>query len=282
MLFQSFCFVKGLTEDQERILWSKGITDWTVLRQYPEEAAAVLGNARAQKLVEGVVEAKAALDRSDWLWFKTNWPERESWRLWSGDFAKPAQAALVDIETTGLTPGYDQITVIGCADGVPSERAFVAGRPQPGDEPLEKFREAIKAYRLIVTFNGTNFDLPFIEKSFREHSFHFDLPHLDLLPPAKQLGLSGGLKDMEKQLGIARDADIKDMRGTEAITLWGLWKNQGDLAAYKRLTTYCKADCTNLAAFADHVYRRLRQRTYDTHARPIDFAKTKGQQLTLF
>ena len=42
----------------------------------------------------------------------------------------PEQVALVDIETTGLTPGYDQITVIGLADSKGS-RAFVAGKPPP-------------------------------------------------------------------------------------------------------------------------------------------------------
>ncbi len=290
MLTNSFCFARLLNEDQERSLWARGVTDWTVLRQYPEEAAAVIGSSKAQKLVEAVNEAAAALARSDWAWFKTNWPERETWRLWSiagaADtvpvYATPTQAALVDIETTGLTPGYDQITVIGLADGTPQARAYVAGRPQPGDEPLDRFREAIKHYRLIVTFNGTNFDLPFIEKTFREAAFRFDLPHLDLLPAAKALGLSGGLKDMEPQLGIQRDAAIKDMRGHEAIALWGQWKNQGDLAAYQKLTTYCKADCANLQAFADEVYRRTRAKLYDAHARPVDFAKIKGQQLTIF
>ena len=38
---------------------------------------------------------------------------------------KPAQVALVDIETTGLTPGYDQITVIGLADVAGASRVFV-------------------------------------------------------------------------------------------------------------------------------------------------------------
>ena len=56
MLTSSFIFAKGLTEDLERAQWTKGITSWEVLRQYPEEAAIVLGQSRAQKLVEQVVE----------------------------------------------------------------------------------------------------------------------------------------------------------------------------------------------------------------------------------
>jgi uncharacterized protein YprB with RNaseH-like and TPR domain len=280
VLTASFIFAKGLSEELERALWAKGIISWEILRQYSDEAVAILGNSRTQKLVEQVAEAQDALTRNDAAWFKANWPERESWRLWKG-YADPERTAFVDIETTGLTPGYDQITVIGLADGAKAT-AFVAGRPQAGDEPIERFREAIKAYQLIVTYNGTSFDLPFIEKSFREANFKFALPHLDVMLPARTIGLQGGLKDMEKQVGIVRPSDIKDMRGVEAIQLWGQWKNAGDMAAYRRLTTYCKADCTNLREFTELVYAKRWNTVYTPYARQVDFAKIKGQQLSIF
>ncbi len=279
MLNRSFIFARGLTEELERALWSRGVVSWDVLRAHPGEAAEVIGVSKAQKLVEAVGEAQQARDKGDLAWFRTNWPVRESWRLWEG-FCAPEQVALVDIETTGLTPGYDQITVIGLADSS-TARAFVAGKPQPGDETLAKFTEAMRPYRLLVTFNGAQFDVPFMEKHFRDENFHFDMPHLDLIFPARSIGLGGGLKDMEKQVGIERAADIKDMRGMEAIQLWGQWKN-GDVAAYKRLTTYCKADCVNLHAFAEAIYRRKWATVHTAHAREVDFAKLKGEQLSLF
>lgn len=279
MLDRSFIFAKGMTEELERALWGHGITSWELARTHADEIAAVLGGARAGKLLEAIGQAERARDAGDAAWFKGNWPDKEQWRLWRG-YADPAHIALVDIETTGLTPGYDQITVIGLADGA-AARAFVAGRPQPGDESLDRFREAIKPYRLLVTFNGANFDVPFIERAFREHGFRFDLPHLDLLYPARSLGLSGGLKDMEKAVGIVRGDDIKDIRGGEAIQLWGQWR-AGDANAYRRLVTYCKADCVNLAAFADAVHRRTWDRIFTPHAREVDFAKLKGTQQTLF
>ncbi len=284
MLTASFIFAKGVTDELERALWSKGVTSWDVLRQFPEEAVAILGQSRTQKLVEQVVEAQAALARGDLAWFRTAWPERERWRLWQG-FTAPEKIAFVDIETTGLTPGYDQITVIGLAAvaaASSSATAYVAGTPQTGDQPLDRFREAIKSFQLIVTYNGTSFDLPFIERSFRDANFRFEQPHLDIMMPARSIGLLGGLKDMEKQVGIVRPADIKDMRGAEAIQLWGQWKNAGDTAAYRKLTTYCKADCVNLRDFTQAVYARKWDTIYTAHARPVDFAKVKGQQLTLF
>jgi uncharacterized protein YprB with RNaseH-like and TPR domain len=279
MLTKSFIFAKSLTEELERVLWSKGLTTWDLLRKHPGEAAEVMGPSRAQKLIEAVNQAQQALDRKDSAWFKANWPDRELWRLWQG-YSDLSRIALVDIETTGLTPGYDQITVIGLADGH-SAKVFVAGRPLGSDEVLEKFRDVIKGYDLVVTFNGANFDIPFIEKQFRDTNFHFEQPHLDLLWPARSMGLNGGLKDMEKQIGITRAADIKEMRGLEAIQLWGAWKS-GDQGAYQRLTTYCKADCVNLKEFADHIYAKKWEKTYMQYAKDVDFDAIKGQQLTLF
>lgn len=279
MLNRSFIFAKGLTEELERALWARGVVSWEVLRAHPGEAVEVLGPSRTQKLVEAVGEAQRARDSGDLAWFRTNWPVRESWRLWQG-LCSPEQVALVDIETTGLTPGYDQITVIGLADSARA-RAFVAGKPQAGDELISAFTEAMRPYRLLVTFNGAQFDVPFIEKHFREANFRFEMPHLDLIHPARSIGLGGGLKDMEQQLGIVRSAAIKDMRGMEAIQLWGQWKN-GDLAAYQRLISYCKADCANLHAFAEAVYRRKWAAVHTAYAREIDFTRLTGEQLSLF
>jgi uncharacterized protein YprB with RNaseH-like and TPR domain len=279
MLTSSFIFAKGMNEELERTLWAHGLTSWELLRKHPEEATELLGASRSMRLLEAVAEASQAHLARDLSWFLRSWPERELWRLWQG-FCPLEKVALVDIETTGLTPGYDQITVIGLADHA-TARAFVAGRPQPGDEALDAFRLAIRAYDLLVTFNGASFDVPFIVKHFRDASFHFEQPHLDLLPLARSLGLTGGLKDMEKQVGITRGDDIKNIRGIEAIELWGAWKG-GDIAAYKRLTTYCKADCTNLLAFARLLYERKWQKVYAAHAKSVNFTAIKGQQLSIF
>ena len=58
--------------------------------------------------------------------------------------------------------------------------------------------------------------------------------------------------------------------------------SQGDQNAYRRLTTYCKADCTNLQEFAAHIYRTKWDKLYTHHAKDIDFASIHGQQMTIF
>ncbi len=273
MLTSSFIFSKGMSEELERALWAHGLTSWELLRRHPEEGTVVLGSARCQRLLESVESAQKALAGRDLAWFRSTWPPRSRSlaRLWQG-FCPPERIALVDIETTGLTPGYDQITVIGLADHA-TARAFVAGRPQPGDEALDAFRLAIRSYDLVVTFNGTSFDLPFIERHFRDASFHIEQPHLDLMLFARSLGLGGGLKDMEKQLGIVRPQELQGMVGTEAIELWGRWRQKGELAAYQRLVSYCKTDCSNLAQFAQRLYRRRWTTCHAEHAKLVDFTR---------
>lgn len=279
MLNSSFSFVKTVTEDHERGLWARGILDWDLAKAHPEEVVEGVGSSRASKVAEAIGEAQHALAAHDKAWFRANFDHHASWRLWRG-YSPPERVALVDIETTGLTPGYDQITVIGLVDRSRS-RVFVAGKPMPGDEPLERFPAALKDYDLIVTFNGENFDLPFIERHFKDAGLRIDLPHLDLLILSRSLGLSGGLKDIEKQVGISRGGDIAGMRGSEAIALWGAWKN-GDAAAYKKITTYCKADCANLWDLAEILYTRRWAKVHGAFAKPVDFARTKGQQLSIF
>lgn len=279
MLTSSFQFAKGMTEDLERALWGRGVLTWDLARAHPEEVSEGVGGSRAGRVAEALAEAQKALAGRDRAWFRAHFGQHEAWRLWRG-YCAPERIALVDIETTGLTPGYDQITVIGLVDRN-RQRVFVAGKPMPGDDPIDRFPAAIKDYDLIVTFNGENFDLPFIERHFKEQGYRTEQPHLDLLVLARALGISGGLKDIEKQVGIARGGDIAGMRGGEAIALWGAWKN-GDAAAYKKITTYCKADCANLWDLAEILYGKRWDKVHAAHAKPVDFAKTKGQQLSIF
>ncbi|MFW5845011.1 MAG: ribonuclease H-like domain-containing protein [Planctomycetota bacterium] len=280
MLCNSFIFAPGITEEMEQSIWQRGVLTWDILRKHPGEAAEAIGETRSKKLLSAVGEAQAALAACDHHWFRVNWPEKELWRLWRG-YCDHGQRALVDIETTGRTPGFDQITVIGLSDGA-RERAFVADQPQGDDEAIDSYLEAIRDYKLLVTFNGIGFDVLFIEKHFRAANYRCEQPHLDLMLLARSLGLSGGLKDMEKELGIARDEGIAEMRGSEAITLWGQWQNRRDRAAYDRLVVYCKADCTNLMAFADILYQRKRAQVFEPHANHIDLDRAHGEQLSLF
>jgi uncharacterized protein YprB with RNaseH-like and TPR domain len=99
----------------------------------------------------------------------------------------------LDVETTGLSWFYDEITLVGRAhDG--AYRVHVAGE-DPSD-----LLNTLACARALVTFNGTLFDLKFLKKTFGEIS----LPpvHVDLRYLSKRVGLTGGQKLIEVELGI--------------------------------------------------------------------------------
>ena len=50
----------------------------------------------------------------------------------------------------------------------------------------------------------------------------------------------------------------------------------------EKSTTYCKADCANLWDLAEILYTRRWAKVHGAFAKPVDFARTKGQQLSIF
>ncbi len=146
------------------------------------------------------------------------------------------RAAYLDIETSGMYPGADEITVIGIYDGY-NVYTFVSGRN------MSEFEQAIASYDIVITFNGSSFDLPFIRESFPGIS----LPpaHIDLRFLLRRLGYRGGLKYIEKRFGISRDQEIDGMDGYEAVRLWQAYQ-WGDETALDLLIRYNTADIVNL------------------------------------
>ena len=69
--------------------------------------------------------------------------------------------AYYDIETTGLSRIYDYITVIGIymCDSGSSELIQLVGEEVNKENPLK----ALEGVGAIYTYNGSRFDLPFID-----------------------------------------------------------------------------------------------------------------------
>ncbi len=68
--------------------------------------------------------------------------------------------AYLDIETTGLSPTYDEITVVGIHLCSETDAKFIqlVGRDVTADNILE----ALRGVSVIYTYNGKSFDLSFI------------------------------------------------------------------------------------------------------------------------
>lgn len=142
----------------------------------------------------------------------------------------------LDIETTGFSPIRDEITLIGIYDNFGNSNFFINGKN------LKDVIEKLEEYEIIVTFNGTSFDIPFIEKKLNIKINH---QHIDLRYCLKEIGLTGGLKKIEKILNIQREEEICEMTGYEAVLLWKRYK-KGDLDSLRKLIKYNYEDIKNL------------------------------------
>jgi uncharacterized protein len=241
MITESFIFLPGVQEKIEQRLWKAGITTWDHLL----EAKSVPGVSRerlsfwktriklAQQLLE--LEDHSALGRL----FGT----RYAWRMYGHIMDNPR---FVDIETTEYR---NDITVIGVSDGE-FYQAFVKGKNL---DPLA-LRRAFAGASCIITFNGSSFDLPIIERNFP--GLLPNVPHLDLRHISSQAGLRGGLKAIERELMISRAAAIRDKDGADAILLW--YRHVlGEEEALQELVDYNAADVLNLAPLAELVIPAL-------------------------
>ncbi len=102
--------------------------------------------------------------------------------------------------------------------------------------------EVLEGTDEIVTFWGHRFDLPVIARALgvnlREH-----FESRDLADHCHRHGLYGGLKIVEKVLGIGRHLD--GLSGVDAMRLWAEWES-GCEASLETLLKYNEDDVVNL------------------------------------
>lgn len=163
--------------------------------------------------------------------------------------------AYLDIETTGLCSFYDEITVIGvCLASDNGNRPVqLVGNDATGSNLLRTLR----CVNTIHTYNGSRFDLPFINSrlrlNLREH-FH----HHDLMYDCWRDNLYGGFKAVERRLGIRRR--LTDISGTQAVILWWRYQTRHDRKALDLLLEYNKEDVVNLVMLKGKLEMLSRQR----------------------
>jgi len=149
--------------------------------------------------------------------------------------------AFIDIETTGLSPRESEITVIGfyICSGMEARSVQLVGRDITSTEVLA----ILEGVDTIYTYNGARFDLPFIYQHLGINLAEM-YDHYDLMFQCWRNNLKGGLKGVEKQLGISRESEGVD--GFEAIRLWYRYLYSADLDALETLLRYNLEDVVNL------------------------------------
>jgi uncharacterized protein YprB with RNaseH-like and TPR domain len=140
------------------------------------------GRERIGTLVETLERGSSALDV-----LARAWPGRNLARY-------TPQLCFFDLETTGLAGGAGtQAFLVGCAiveDGGLRVRQFLLPGFEHERALLALVAEWTASQGTLVTFNGRSFDVPLIETRYLLHRLKFpltDMPHLDMLHPARRL-----------------------------------------------------------------------------------------------
>ncbi|MFE4950405.1 ribonuclease H-like domain-containing protein [Leifsonia sp. NPDC056665] len=194
-------------------------------------------------------------------YFATRLPRREYWRLAT---AFPERVLFLDIETTGLSRIYHQLTLIGWA----REDAYGIMTTNVGLPGMSELVKELETDPILVTYNGSHFDVPFLKNALpdlRLPSVHVDLRHL-----GQRVGLVGGQKKIEQQLGLARSRKVRGIAGELAPALWFRYQ-RGDAAALLELIEYNHADVEGLKILLRHMVERLDPAlSASWHAVPFD------------
>jgi hypothetical protein len=239
MLEKTFCHIPGISARAEHGLWRDGITSW---KRFPAEGGPFFSGKKNGNVALHLDESRRRLAGNDPGYFSAALPSREHWRLFS---AFAGSIAYLDIETTGLSRDHDAITTIALYDGR-TIRHYVQG------ENLEAFAADIRNYQLLVTYNGKCFDLPFIETAL---GISLPMAHIDLRYVLASLGMRGGLKGCEREIGLSR-GDLDGVDGLFAVQLWHDYRRRGERRTLETLLAYNIEDVINLELLMVHAYNR--------------------------
>lgn len=244
MLRSTFLHLPGIDARAEFALWNSGVQDWRALRALEEERPP---SRRRDLLLESIDEGEQALHARDAGYFARRLPTAEHWRLYP---RLRERVAFLDIETTGLSPYEGIVTVVSVHDEA-GTRTFVA------DEDIEELPAYLRRFDVLSTFNGLLFDVPFLQVRFPQ--FVPPPGHIDLRFVLRRIGQVGGLKAIERRLGVGDRTGVEGVFGPEAVRLWEEHR-RGRPGALRRLIDYNRADTVNLRPLLELAVSQLQQR----------------------
>lgn len=231
MIERTFLHIPGVGAKSELALWRAGLTDWRTFLERGRSLAPRQTWGLGRPVIERSLAALAAPEGLKDL--AAMIPGAEHWRF----YPRFSRAAYLDIETGGDPDDWGGVTVVGVWDG--SEmRQYVAGRD------LQEVNHALAGFDMVVTFAGSGFDVPVLRSVFP--MMRLPPVHIDLRWLLKRVGLTGGLKRIERQVEIGRGEAVRDLSGFDAVRLWAEHR-RGSAEALAVLLEYNSYDCINLA-----------------------------------
>lgn len=244
MIRQSFVLLEGIKARTEQNIWMQGVKTWDDFLKRGN----IKGISAKRKIYHNLqlLNAKKALFSLDSSYFLNRLPNAEAWRLY--DFFRE-EALFLDIEVSGVKC-HDYITVFGLFDGFDTKIMI-----KSFNLDYKLLKRELSRYKLIVTFNGSSFDIPFIRKRYPD--LLPNVPNFDVMSVICRAGFSGGLKEIEKSLGIRRNPLIERFCSGDPYRLYRMYKATGDDYYLKLLIEYNEDDLVNLKKIAELCVKRL-------------------------
>ena len=165
-------------------------------------------------------------------------------------FCDPEKALFIDIETTGLKKEVTSLYLIGCGyycDNGFMTRLFFADSSSEEAVIIKLFREHIKDFTHLIHFNGSKFDVPYLEykAGIYEIGNLFDnMEQIDvygLCKPLRYLLFPSSMrqKAIEDFLGIQREDKFG---GGELIEVYKHYESDNNPDDLKLLVTHNRED----------------------------------------
>ena len=252
MITQAFLHCRGIGPVKLKQLHSLGLHNWLDILQNP--SLIPFNDQLKQELIEEVERSYESLRNRDIHYLSRSFVSQDQWRILGHFFDS---ATFFDIETSGLSY-YDSITVIVCYHKG-QLHYFVE------HENLDDFVGLLEDVTLLVSFNGSSFDVPRVLDAFRIPEL--PCPHIDMRWLCYHGQYKGGLKAIASAMNIHRPEDLGNIDGADALDLWERWTRFDDADARSLLIRYCCADVILLMLVA---IRSLKEKGFNINKVTIE------------
>ena len=208
LLYASLIQIPSISAKKEEEYWKHGIKNLKDLSESLDQQLSLFGNNDIDEIDSLISDSAQNIDKITDIFDKKT-GKRDYYRI---AYSIPEDVLFLDIETTGLSPIYHYVTMIGWIKNGKYDFWIVGTNPK-------EFINVVNKSKFIITFNGKKFDTKFIDIIFPELNIK-EKPHLDLCPFCRRFGLTHGQKTIEATLGYMRPDSIHDCNGKEAVVLW--------------------------------------------------------------
>ena len=235
MIQQSFIFLEKVGRKKEQKIFQQAKNWQQFLNKDKIKGIATKKKFQYDRQIQ---EAQKSLKEEKPEYFVNRLPKKEMWRLYNY-FKEDCCFLDIEVDSKG------QIIIVGISNDY-STKTFVAGI----NLDKNSIQKELQKYKIIITFNGGAFDLPKLRKQLQ---LRLTQPHIDLKPLCVNLGLKGGLKEIERILQLKRPQNLQG----SPVSLWKAFHASGDKEYLDLLIQYNNEDCENLRAIINKVYGEL-------------------------